>query len=202
MFYTKFCLLVTIFGTWGAAWKDHSLPYFPIEISRTATGRISKRIFQIGVSLTTFVMYYESDSWTTYIAWGGLLLLAFLDDRTNFEGHLIGVFIMGFGVALHAMLNPWAHMVTFGIASIIYGIRVLIKTSLVILLEMEMPVTKDTVVNIAFNVNSVRTDAIERIKDIMYNGEDKCKYPSITIPLFALCGCLQWLAFYIFSTIY
>lgn len=204
MFYTKLCLLCCILATWTTAFRDKSLPYFPIEISHTATGSLSKTTFRYGVSLCTFVMLYESVSSVDYIAWAGLLLLAWVDDVTSLRWHQVGVAVMGFGVLLKALLseNISYNLVLFLAAAIIYALRVLIKVGVLVVLEFGKPLNADTVLGMLWNVDNFRDNLLTQAYAIMFKGESRAKEPKASIYLFSLCGVLQWLVFFIFSFIY
>ena len=71
------------------------------------------------------------------------------------------------------------------LAILIFMVRVGLKIIIVILLE---------------EPNSF-WDVFDKIFMIMYNGASACKSPFITIMVFRLCGILQWLVFYMFTTL-
>jgi len=204
MFHTKILLLWCILATWTAAFRDRSLPYFPIEISRTATGSLSKNVFRYGVSLCTLAMLYESTTRVDYIAWAGLLLLAWVDDVTSLQWHQVGVAVMGFGVLLKALLseNISYNILLFITAAIIYALRLLIKVGVLVVLEFRKPLNADTLLGILWNVENFRDKLLAQAYAIMFKGESRAEHPKASIYLFSLCGVLQWLVFFIFSFIY
>ena len=204
MIYTKLCLLAVILATWAAAFRDRSLPYFPIEISRTATGSLSRWVFRLGVLAGSAVMHAEADSFDVYITWAGLLLLAWFDDLRHFELHMAGVAVMTLGVGIRAVLfSDTANTVPlFVCAAVIYALRVVIKVATVLVLELKKPLDSSTMVELLFNAHDCRTKCIDHAKRIMYYGESSADAPETTRFIFSICGVLQWLVFFVFSLLY
>src|SRR5271156_743426 len=97
--YLKLHLFVTIVLTQLAALfyvgPYASLPYFPIEISRTAaTNPLSKIILLVGL-VTSFVhLPFYNRGVELYIAWMGMVILAVFDDVTYWSIHMFGNIIM------------------------------------------------------------------------------------------------------------
>lgn len=94
----KASVLVHVFITWGVCWLDQSAPYFPIEISRTATGRIGKYYFPLGFLVPAFLLWIESTSWIQLLPAPGVLLAACVNDELHWPTHLLGVLLMVCGV--------------------------------------------------------------------------------------------------------
>jgi len=202
MLITKLCLLGTILSTWYTAQQDGSLPYFPIEISRTATGTRSKKIFCWGVTACTLAMYMESDSAVNYITWAGLLVLAWIDDVTSLAGHNAGVVIMSFGAFLRSVTHPEASFLLFLAACVIYAPRRLAKVSVVASQELQRPLDADTLLGLVFDIDGFRTKLLKTTMNIMYKGPGEIKQPFTTLAVFKFCGVLQWVVFFLFSTLY
>jgi hypothetical protein len=163
--------LFLIAATWIGSYIDGSVPYFPIEISRTAA---SGRYGYFGLCLGTIVFcpYIQgrADGW---ISWIGLLILALVDDKMSWNVHMLGVFIMLFGVALSNV-----NLTLLFLLGLLFFSRVVIRF----------------IVVSAYEVNHVTIhNIIQKNKEIMYSG--KCAYP-ITLLVFKLSGVLQWVCFW------
>lgn len=85
MFLVKIHLLVLVIliQTIALLNTTSALPYFPIEVSRTAEcGELNQWIFPLGVLSLGLTMYLTNYLKAKYsIAWFGLLLLAWFDDK-------------------------------------------------------------------------------------------------------------------------
>lgn len=204
MLYTKLALLSCILATWAAAFWDGSLPYFPIEISRTATGKLSKNVFRYGVLLCTVVLFAESTSRVDYLAWTGLIILSHFDDVTNLLWHQIGVAVMALGVLAKALIadNLYHSLLLFLAGATFYTLRLLIKVGVLVVLEFERPLNADTTVGLLWNVQGFRDKLLQQAYAIMFKGESRAKHPKASIYLFSLCGILQWIVFFLFSFIF
>jgi hypothetical protein len=81
---------------------DQSAPYFPIELSRTATGPTAMYVFPLGWVLTCWAFYLESaglpNQSVLLTPVPGLLLTAFVHDELHFGVHCLGVGLMVMGV--------------------------------------------------------------------------------------------------------
>ena len=105
---------------------DKSPPYFPIEISRTVTGPISSWAFP--ALLTILAIVSGGANW---IAWIGILLLAWIPDTSSHLIHMIGVAIMGISFLIVASLEQIA------VISLLYGMRLAMKAAAVYQYEHE-----------------------------------------------------------------
>ena len=98
MFYLfKLSVLCHVLLTWAICWLDGSAPYFPIEVSRTATGKIGRYYFPLGFLLVGWVLWVESvDSeprWLKLSPAVGVVTAAVINDELHWQAHLVGVMV-------------------------------------------------------------------------------------------------------------
>lgn len=194
LFYTKWVLLGVVAATVSCGvWVDKSTPYFPIEISRTATGPVALRVFQIGVSLCTGVLWFESETSTPIWPWLGLLLLAWVDDVTSWSIHMLGVAIMALGTARMVFwYQPHEHIAIVMCCGVLWFARLLMKWIAVVALEHKQLLWDHRTWH-------TFTRVTQDMKRIMYNGD--ATHP-LTIYVFRITGVMQWLVFLLMSTVY
>ena len=119
MFYvTKTLLFYLICSVWITAYIDDAYPYFPIELSRTATGEMGKIIFPAGACAVALMMWLESAElcmeYRLIVCSGmvGFLLLAFVHDELHWKIHLLGCFLMAAGISAHVALTVYLEEAT------------------------------------------------------------------------------------------
>lgn len=94
-FYTKIVIVCTIFTTaWLGYSVDCSTPYFPIEISRTATGRYGRIFFPVGAGIALATALFETQHVWTLLPFVGLVVLTLVTDEMSWPIHMIGVYAM------------------------------------------------------------------------------------------------------------
>lgn len=165
--------LVTVLLTWIAGYYDESTPYFPIEISRTATGWLSGWVFSVGITASVFVFLYSAPQHPlVYASVSGLLLLAWVDDVSSWKWHMIGVFVMGVCTVLFAFLRRPETIGLVVAAGGLWITRILMK--MVVLFFNEGGFTR------------------ERAMNIMYTGVVQ---NNSTLTVFKVAGFLQWIVF-------
>jgi hypothetical protein len=101
-FYTKCMVALSVFVTMlCGVLVDQCVAYFPIEISRTASGRIASIVFPVGAFFSFCVAMMENtESHWKLSPFVGFLLLALVSDKVNWPLHMLGVFAMVFPIAL------------------------------------------------------------------------------------------------------
>lgn len=165
--------------------KETTLPYFPIEISRTAaTGELNKTLFPLGILSLGVTFWMTGEFKLQYIlSWIGLIILSYFDDKNYFLLHMFGVFIMIVGVILIGLYSKtrYADLIIVLCAIMIYAVRVVMKLLVVIILEVNS--------NDMFNFIKIK----QVIEQIMFEGI--CRYPVHTLIVFRICGLLQWILF-------
>ena len=211
---TKMTMLVTVVATvfWGV-WMDRSAPYFPIEISRTATGPISANVLRGGVGVGTVVLAYEwmalaGRPWMVWVPWSGIVLLAVFDDASAWGLHMLGVAIMGAGGVMLVMcrdkeVSRRDRMLVAG-AGLAYVLRIVSKGVGLIVLDREVSGGWDRVVSRIVDDPLSAVAVLEELKarglEIMFHGLDASPPPSpLLLSVFQAGGLFQWLAFFLLA---
>lgn len=187
-------ILIVIISTAFASVCDGSLAYFPIEISRMATGPVSYWIFLCGMIITCFLVPPK-----LLMASFGLLMLAVFDDVNHWGMHMIGVGVMALGI-LAAMLRQQSNYELAGYAALIYVTRIMLKVLLTCdplkdyawhqLGGGEPPIIYFIYIFISqFNL----ARCVNQVKSVNYAGSDR----SIEQTIYELGGIGQWIAFYL-----
>lgn len=101
-FYTKCTVAVSVLVTMlCGVIVDQCVAYFPIEISRTASGRLASIVFPLGAFLSLCVAVMENtQTYWKLSPFAGFLLLALVSDKVNWPIHMLGVLAMVFPIAL------------------------------------------------------------------------------------------------------
>lgn len=185
-----------------ALWSGE-LPYFPIEVSRTAaTTAFNRWLFPFGVLWLVPVACVVDGATLVQLrriapAWLGLLLLAWFDDSHHLLLHMAGVALMLLGVVYARNYDfVWGvrrfslwylpvhnKYIIRGVA--LYAFRVLLKVVTVALLESE-----------GWSPFAIGW----RANEIM-QGTSAALYPRVTLNVFRLCGVLQWAVFVLLSNV-
>ena len=179
------------------------VPYFPIEVSRTAaTTPLNRWLFPLGVLSLVPVACLADGATHTQLAriapsWLGLALLAWFDDSSHLFLHMLGVALMLLGV-VYARNYDYVWGVkrfslwqlprhnTFLIRGVaLYAFRVLLKVVAVALLESD----SWSPVAIGWRANEIM------------QGTSDALHPRITLNVFRLCGVLQWAVFVLLSSV-
>ena len=172
---------------------ENTLPYFPIEISRTAeTGELNRILFPIGaLTLGITLCLINQFKLKYFVSWLGLVVLSYFDDKRYHLLHMLGVLIMFIGFALIGMNSRTknADLVVILCAVLIYLIRILIRVIVVALLEVET--------HQMFNIYVIGM----KILEISYTGTVACRNPVHTLTIFRISGVLQWLTFVMIASI-
>lgn len=177
MLWTKISLLLTVISTvLSGLYFDQSVPYFPIEISRTATGPWSRIIFPVGVMFVMATCIWEVGR--MQLPFVGLFILALVDDKTSWILHMLGVFIMGVSLAFDAWKN--SKLLHFFLIFCIYCGRLVLK------------------MGVTYHYGMFQ-NAIETSKQIMYTGNAETQEQLL---IFKLCGILQWVVLYGWMELY
>lgn len=92
----------SVIVTWACAYIDGSAPYFPIEISRTACGPISRWPLRLGAILS----FIFAQTIPETVACSGFLLLALVTDTMSWSVHSLGVVIMVLGALMQVYPYP------------------------------------------------------------------------------------------------
>ena len=199
--------IVTIGLTFLASWWDASVPYFPIEISRTATGETSSLVFSTGMTLIVFDILRRS--WSNdgfipslWVSCLGIFVLAQYNDEKYWGVHMFGVFLFLVGTALYTYKYAWKHKRYFIIAVILYLLRIVCKIIVVFAYELAYedrfwlvfsPFTPAIWVAILGKIH-------EQAHCLMMHGTWSNEF--ITPIVFKTCGILQWILLGLCASIY
>ena len=155
---------------------DKSAPYFPIEISRTATGPTSRWVFALGLSLSVILLLLERPLSFGYVVLAsGVLLLAWVDDEISRFWHMVGVALLPLGAFLVVdWKKAWVPLLC---AAGLYGARLVMKATAVVFLE-----------------RCAWQDVASESIRIMYDG--KVKEP-LTLRVFEATGAMQWIVLWL-----
>lgn len=193
----KAWLAVTVLITQTIALCKRSVPYFPIEISRTvAANETTKYAFLFGVVSLLLPIMYTGDYLTYMPVWCALVMLAYYDDKSAWTVHMLGVAMAlvcaSFRIYEHGMIG----VNIIALASTAYLSRVIIKLVCVNSLEFG----RGSIV-LLYDTKAYK-NAFQKSMAITRNGAEKCNYPRVTLAVFKLGGVLQWLAFYLLSLLF
>ena len=188
---SKTILFHTIIWTWLVAYIDDTVPYFPIEISRTASGRLCRFVFPFGITIFCISAYYESTYPLshTLIPIIGLLITSYISDELHWVIHIVGVAVMGLGVTIHVLLC--AYMRSDGYE---FQLLYLISSSILCTLYISLKVYGVLIHNKLVSLY----DAYEQGMDINYNGNGT----QIQLKIFKLTGVVQWIIFILLTETY
>ena len=202
MFYlTKICMLFLVLLIWLVAYIDKCAPYWPIEISRTATGPIGKFIFPLGAVFLTIVSYFETlgldNQWILLSPCLGFLIASFVHDEFHMPLHGIGVLLMCGGVTLnicYCFLINDPEFVTracsFAFAYFLVGIYVFLKLWPV----LDDPNKFSCWIGILKNPVEIANRCIK----VNYHGDADEK----TLRIYKVTGVLQWIIFSLILSTY
>lgn len=206
-FITKVQTVIVVCIVWSISvgW-ERSVPYFPIEISRTAgSSQLAHTVFIWGIISLLPTLLYES--FVTFHAvsetlilgnplfiWPFILSIAWFDDKRHFVLHNVSVSCMLFMVACHAITGENRHLKIpiFVCVQLLAAVSVLMKAIGIIYMEFEHPWQ-------SLRFPSVVTMA-NRTISVMYEGA--ANEMDAMKPIFQVTGAMQWLAFYLLSSLY
>jgi len=195
----KIHLFITIILTQISSILYNEIPYFPIEISRTAAdgGVITKYIFNIGLTSIIITLFMTNNvTKETILLWIGLSIIALFDDKQHWIMHNLGVLIL-FIVAMINAYHVGGSAVLFVFMAIaINMIRIGFRILVVMYFEMNIGIFD------LWNHPKLIYDIFNLSKNIMYRGHISCSEPSITVLVFKISGVLQWVSFYALSFIF
>jgi len=185
-------LLTTVIATQVSALTYGKVPYFPIEVSRTAaSGRIPMGVFRCGIlSLIITLLVSNTLDWQTFTVWLSLSLICCADDVNHWFLHMTGVFSLILVAAYSIYERGEAALIPFVVAIMLYLVRLLVKFLVITFYE----IWEERSLSMRF----LRLN-IEHHMNIMYEGAKVCKRPDIVIPVFKASGVLQWALLYSLS---
>ncbi len=194
MLYVKLHLLVTVLIVQTLALLDRvsTLPYFPIEISRTAaSSHMAGLAFRAG-AVTSFVTLYYTDAlnWVTLLLWVGLMIIAFVPDNLHFAGHMSGVGV----VFVASLLQAWDRP------------NGLIILTVAMLLFLSRNVLKFLVLQHDSRASWFSLDLYKEVTArnfaIMFSPPGQTQVAPDVLNVFRLGGVLQWVSFCTLSLLF
>lgn len=213
------CLCIVICVWLSALLVDKTVPYFPIEISRTAsTGHFSQLIFKWGIVSLLPTLVYESffspaayaagekklEDPTLFLVWLGILIAAWIPDRESMVIHGGGVLIIILAVAIHVFMaeahNLQRNLCVLVCALGIEAARMLIKGFVVWFAELDGGKVWDPMAYVMALYH--HADITRHIMKVMFEGVDHAIVPALTIPVLKVTGVMQWMALYLMTVLY
>ena len=178
---------------------NEQIPYFPIEISRTAaTTALNRWVFPLGVLLLVPVVLRIDGPRTRSpmrftVAWSGLFMLAWFDDKHHWLLHTIGVAVMVVGLLVACGkwngVSPGMELLWQNerlIAGLVlYAVRVVLKVTVMVLFEAQSLIAPSLL--------------LAKGQAIALHGASATQGP-FTLSVFRLCGALQWSAFWLLAS--
>lgn len=174
--------------------QPEKLPYFPIEISRSASSNeLSRFIFMAGMAFMFFPIMYSGELEKYFPVWVSVMILAYFDDKNYWLLHMVGVFLL-FVTSFYRIYHcGFREFYIAFIALILYVMRVFFKFFTVAYLEQQIHPF-----DLPYNLQSI----FDQTKQIMYLGASVCRYPEITLSVFRITGVMQWCVFYLLTAIF
>ena len=109
--------------------------------------------------------------------------------------HMAGVVLLFVAAVVGAALRGRGAILPLATGCALYALRVVLKAAAIVMFEMLrsralLPFSRVW-----------REEVFERSMAIMFRGADACSNPTLTLPVFRMCGVLQWVVFYVFLMI-
>jgi hypothetical protein len=182
----------------AALYIDNNVPYFPIEISRTAAGPYASMVFRVGILSCGLVIFLlKAMRVDTLALWISLCIIALFDDVYFWWTHMFGVVLMILVSSFAAYQSGTNALAPLLAAVTVFAGRIVLKI-LVILLYEKLPPLAASSSSWVYLLGSV----LVRNQDIMYRGSRACTNPAAIMPVMKFCAVLQWAVFYAISFIF
>lgn len=181
---------------------DGEVPYFPIEVSRTAASHYASLVLTCVVAALPFVMACDGNLSVGshhFVAYSGLVVIVLFDDVKYYTLHGLGVLLLALSALVSAIDIKRARLKKnklklLVVPFVVYITRIILKVTIVWFLEIQekshyIPTSLSDLANI-----------VERCRNVGYHGchpsYDGCEYPYITTTTFKLAAVGQWVVFY------
>jgi hypothetical protein len=199
---------------------DRGVPYFPIELSRTACGPQSRFVFKWGAASvlptlcwSVFQQHHKRDDSSLFAwlllhsplpIWVCFMVVAVYEDENHLfihNGAVLGILCV---VAGHSLLGGdaqrrWPVMFC---GLLLLGVSVAMKAIVIVYTEHEVALSDWWVWwRVLLNAEGFRTRVVDHTMDVMFR-EEVARVPHLSLPIFRVTGVLQWLALYVFTTLY
>jgi hypothetical protein len=209
----KVHILATVLATQATALLKGSAPYFPIEISLTASsGPEASIVFALGLASTLVTVYLaKAVNWFTLAVCAGLVLVAVPDTGRPLAlvVHLGGVAVVWVSaMARLYVLRDWTSLPVAIAAVGVFAVRLVFKVCVLLAYDPAVRASIRTPVWLIPFDGPLRALVMQRAIDIMHRGaaafgkspEQQLAWQAIA-PVFKVCGVLQWVAFYALSCV-
>lgn len=186
-----FHLILTIIATQIVALMSNvsTVPYYPIEISRTIAGSPwSQLIFQFGI-VSMIIYPFSAKSFSILFIWLALCIIAFLDDVNHWSFHMFGTLLLTLGSIYHIFItntNLQTKYILMASVISLYLCRLMLKFLAVAFIELHISLTD-------FNIGQIPI-VVDTAKKIMYDGSKD----EVVLTIFKLTGVMQWMMFWLF----
>lgn len=215
MWYAKVHAALVVFSVWMCGlFVDKSVPYFPIEISRTGTGPYSSLLFKWGAVSLIASLWMDGmvvmPKWPVMLSspipiWLCIVVIAWFPDHSHLLIHGAGVAILLLCVSLNAFfVGDIQRRFPIALAALgIEGARLVLKGFVVLFTELDRDIWSPlTYWHVLCNTNGLRDEIIDQIMNIMFKGTEYAVVPYLTIPMMRVTGVMQWLALYLLMCLY
>jgi len=205
MLAVKLHLLATIVITQAIAVNKGAVPYFPIEISRTAASyEVAGATFTAGIlTLTVTLVWTAPTNCVTFGLWLGLVIVALVPDTVSVWLHMAGVAIVFMTTILHIYLRSatetWQGLaIPIAWAIGIFALRIIVRSLVLFVFARQFYRFKTYADVLEFCLTVSR--------NLMFYGRNT--FPEGVLgdeawaaikPTMQICGVLQWVAFYALS---
>lgn len=195
----KLHLLGTVVATQVVALYDGAVPYFPIEISRTAASSANaNRALATGfATLIVTMLYTKTLDAVTFAMWLGLMIVALVPDTRNWSLHMLGVAIVFAAALAHVYRHRDVSLVPPVLcAGVVYLIRLVLKAVVMLMADAKVRAAVSQSWSALFAAMFERTMDVMMRGPLAYNDDNTW---AMVGPVFKVCGVLQWVAFYALS---
>jgi len=194
-------LLVTVLATQACALYEGAVPYFPIEISRTAASSpMAMRALAIGfVTLGITLWRTQTLDVITGTMWLGLVVVAAVPDTLNWVLHMAGVAVVFAAAVVHAHRSRNIALVPPLVCAVtVYALRIVLKVGVMLAFDPKVRLGLGRGIVPLAKLGFARTLDVMMLGPGAY-GEDAATLWPVIAPIFKVCGVLQWVAFYALS---
>ena len=193
-------LLVTVILTQIASLYFGDVPYFPIEVSRTAaSSKLGLFVFRVGMcsSITSLLFYYRVLAYNHFFAWVSLVTIAVFDDIKWPAMHVVGLVMLATSGTIAAYTaNNGAYLVC--LAALLTIIRLAVRGLAILKYESnDVDVYEDRMWSLKRLVYRCIL-AFRRSAHIMKTGQTEQK----VLIWFRVSGVLQWVTFFVLARMY
>jgi len=193
----KLQLLTTVILTQAVSLYSGNVPYFPIEISRTAaSSKWALFVFRVGMC-SSIVLVHHALNYNQILAWFSLVVIAIFDDVAWPGMHIVGLWMLGLSGVIAAYYSEQG-LTLISIAGYVTLVRLMMRGLAILALEglEEKEVSFNPSLDRTIVVKCIRL--FERSSYIMKTG-DADEY---VLWFFRMSGVLQWVTFLVLSKLY